>query len=194
MAVINIAQIVSGRRHMFINWLYRELGDKLNIKDVHFTDDGIGIIGFAINWFGDSLDGRLAYYRHRSRRWYGFSLDLTVDWLTTILIGWGYITYVNGIWEMLGYGFVAMYGWAIIITLIRYKVTGKYSIDSGLFGPTEVRIIICLILISEVLITNAIHYSAAAACILLFLVNFLDTFRLLRLADERDKEEKKTSE
>jgi phosphatidylglycerophosphate synthase len=32
-----------------------------------------GIIGLAIQWFGDSLDGRLAYYRGKPRKWFGFS-------------------------------------------------------------------------------------------------------------------------
>ena len=35
-----------------------------------------GIIGSFINWFGDSLDGRLAYYRNKPRKWYGFTLDI----------------------------------------------------------------------------------------------------------------------
>ena len=39
----------------------------------------LSIVGFAINWFGDSLDGRIAYYRNNPRKWYGFSLDVTVD-------------------------------------------------------------------------------------------------------------------
>ena len=34
----------------------------------------LGLIGFAISWFGDSLDGRLAYYRNKPRRKYGFTL------------------------------------------------------------------------------------------------------------------------
>ena len=46
----------------------------------------LGILGFIINWFGDSLDGRLAYYRNIPRKWYGFSLDFIVDWLTNIFI------------------------------------------------------------------------------------------------------------
>lgn len=33
----------------------------------------LGIIGSFINWYGDSLDGRLAYYRNTPRKWYGFS-------------------------------------------------------------------------------------------------------------------------
>lgn len=30
----------------------------------------VSIIGFALQWFGDSLDGRLAYYRNTPRKWY----------------------------------------------------------------------------------------------------------------------------
>ena len=156
----------------------------------------LGVLGFAINWFGDSLDGRLAYFRNQPRKWYGFSLDITVDWMTTILIGCGYMIYTDGNWKMLGFGFVVMYGWAMITTLIRYKATGKYTIDSGLVGPTEVRIIISAILVTEVIFKDSILFSAIIACVILFLVNFFDTLKLLRLANEMDikEKEKKLSE
>ena len=150
----------------------------------------LGVLGFAVNWFGDSLDGRIAYYRNTPRKWYGFSLDITVDWMTTILIGLGFVVYVGGSWELLGFGFVVMYGWEMITTLLRYKITDKYSIDNGLFGPTEVRILISLILILEVLIKDSIVYSGAVACIMLFISNIIDTIKLLKLADDRDITEK----
>jgi len=150
----------------------------------------LGILGFFVNWFGDSMDGRVAYYRNTPRKWYGFSLDITVDWLTTILIGYGYMVYTDGIWEMLGFVFVVMYGWAMITTLLRYKVTGKYTIDSGLFGPTEARVIISGILVTEVLFEGSIVYSALAACIILFIINIVDTRKLVSLANDRDLAEK----
>lgn len=56
----------------------------------------LGLLGFAISWFGDSLDGRLAYFRNKPRRKYGFTLDITIDWLSIILIGLGYIIYAEG--------------------------------------------------------------------------------------------------
>ena len=150
----------------------------------------LGILGFFVNWFGDSMDGRVAYYRNTPRKWYGFSLDITVDWLTTILIGYGYMVYTDGIWEMLGFVFVVMYGWAMITTLLRYKVTGKYTIDSGLFGPTEARVIISGILVAEVLFEGSIVYSALAACVILFIINIVDTRKLVSLANDRDLAEK----
>jgi hypothetical protein len=152
----------------------------------------LGILGFALNWFGDSLDGRLAYFRNRPRRWYGFSLDFTVDWLTNILIGLGYIVYVGGKWELLGFGFVVLYGWAMMTALLRYKIINKYTIDSGILGPTEVRIIISSFLAFEVIYPGSIVYSGIIACTTLFTVNIIDSLKLLKIADNRDKEEKNT--
>ena len=157
----------------------------------------LGILGLMINWFGDSLDGRIAFYRKKSRKWYGFSLDLSVDWINIILIGWGYIIYAEGYWEMMGYGFVVFYGWAIINTLIKYKITGEYAIDPGLFGPTEGRILVSAILVLEVLIVGSIGYSLALLTAFIFVINIFDFRKLLRLADGKDikkKEERKVTE
>ena len=147
----------------------------------------LGIPGFIINWFGDSLDGRLAHYRQTPRKWYGFSLDLLVDWLSTIMIGFGYLVYTEGRWELVGYGFVVMYGWAMLLAIIRFKVTDKYTIDSGLLGPTEVRIIISAIMVTEIFVSDTMLYAALAAGVLLFVFNIIDTLKLLRAADMKDK-------
>jgi len=149
----------------------------------------LGLPGFIINWFGDSLDGRLAYYRKKPRKQYGFTLDITIDWLSIILIGLGYIIYAEGVWEVFGYGFVAMYAWEIILALIRYRITGKYSIDSGKLGPTEVRIVIGTIMVAEVLLPGSILFSAVLLVTAIFVVNIIDTRKLLRVADEIDKSE-----
>ncbi|MDR2682642.1 MAG: CDP-alcohol phosphatidyltransferase [Dysgonamonadaceae bacterium] len=150
----------------------------------------LGILGFIINWFGDSLDGRLAYFRNRPRKWYGFSLDFIVDWLTNILIGCGYIVYVSAPWELVGFGFVVLYGWAMMMALLRYKIINQYTIDSGIFGPTEVRILLSFILIIEVILKDSIVYSGLIACLILLILNVKDFLKLLRMADERDKEDR----
>jgi len=150
----------------------------------------LGTLGYAINWFGDSLDGRIAYYRKKPRKWYGFALDITIDWLGILLMGLGFVVYVDGSWEIVGFGFVVMYGWEIITTLLRYKITGKYSIDSGLFGPTEIRIFLAFILAFEVVFKGSIQYIAAAATFILLIINIIDTKKLLTLADEFDIREK----
>jgi len=151
----------------------------------------LGVFGFMVCWFGDSLDGRIAYYRNKQRKWYGFALDITADWIGIVLMGWGFVIYIDSDWEILGFCFVILYGWEMLTTLLRYKITNTYSIDSGLFGPTEVRIVISLILILEVVLKGSILYSAATACVLLFISNVIDTNKLLKLADARDNEERK---
>ncbi|WP_427873671.1 CDP-alcohol phosphatidyltransferase family protein [Flavobacterium sp. MMS24-S5] len=147
----------------------------------------LGIIGLAINWLGDSLDGRLAYYRNIPRRWYGFALDIIADWIGIVLIGFGYYIYAENGTQVLAFAFVALYGWSIIISQLRYKITDQYSIDSGLVGPTELRFIIALILITEVLFPGSITYLAGLITIALFIINTIDSLKLLKLGDLKDK-------
>ena len=154
----------------------------------------LSILGFAINWFGDSLDGRLAYFRNKPRKWYGFSLDFTVDWLTNIVIGIGFAVYMEEDWQLIAFLFIMLYGWAMIMALLRYKITNNYSIDSSHLGPTEVRIIICLILSLEVAVPGTLKYVGSLACVVLLIVDIIDFKKLLRVADELDiqlREEKK---
>ncbi len=150
----------------------------------------LGILGLAINWFGDSLDGRIAYYRNISRKWYGFSLDIIMDWIGTVFIGLGYMVYATDEYELFAFIFVVLYGWAMIISQLRYKITDKYTIDSGLAGPTEVRVLIAIILISEVMFTGSIQYFVILMCIALFIINIADTRKLLVLGDIRDEAER----
>ncbi|MDD3788507.1 MAG: CDP-alcohol phosphatidyltransferase [Petrimonas sp.] len=154
----------------------------------------LSILGFMISWFGDSLDGRLAYYRNKPRKWYGFSLDITVDWIGTILIGLGFMIYIQGAWQVLGFIFVVLYGWEMITAQLRYKVGGQYSIDSGIFGPTEVRILIASIMVLEAFVPGSIIYMAIIAGVFLLYSNVKEARNLLKMADQRDKDEKAAKE
>ena len=147
----------------------------------------LGIIGLVINWLGDSLDGRLAYYRNIPRRWYGFVIDIIADWIGIVFIGFGYYIYANNNTQIVAFAFVALYGWSIIISQLRYKITNEYSIDSGFVGPTELRFIIALILIAEVLFHGSITYLAGLISIVLFVINSIDSLKLLKLGDLKDK-------
>ncbi|MFD2581550.1 CDP-alcohol phosphatidyltransferase family protein [Pedobacter vanadiisoli] len=150
----------------------------------------IGILGFFINWLGDSLDGRLAYYREIPRKWYGFVLDIIMDWFSIILIGFGYYWYAEGFTQILAFMFVVLYGWSMIISQLRYKITGHYQIDSGILGPTELRVIISLVLVAETLFEDSITYFAMAMVALLLVLNTIDTLKLLKAGDAKDREEK----
>lgn len=101
-------------------------------------------LGFVINWFGDSLDGTLARYRHIERPRYGFFVDHTVDALTVVLIfvGLGLSPYTNPVVALLGaIGYLML---SIMVYLKTY-VTGVFEMTTAKIGPTEVRLfgIIC---------------------------------------------------
>jgi phosphatidylglycerophosphate synthase len=151
----------------------------------------IGVFGYMVSWFGDSLDGRLAYFRKIPRKWYGFSLDIIVDWLGIIVMGAGFIVYVDGNAEFIGFLFVVFYGWQMLLATLRYKVTGTYKIDSGVVGPTEVRIIISLIFIAEVLSNGLLVYASMGLTVILFIFNLKETKMLLIQATQCDDAEKK---
>ncbi|RYY27270.1 MAG: CDP-alcohol phosphatidyltransferase family protein [Sphingobacteriaceae bacterium] len=151
----------------------------------------LGVIGFIINWYGDSLDGRIAYYRNIPRKWFGFALDIIMDWVATVFIGLGYVVYAQEELELAAFLFVVLYGWAMIISQIRYKITDNYTIDAGLLGPTEIRILLALVLVLEVIFKDSIQFFAIIMCTALFVINCIDTRNLLKLGDQRDREELK---
>ena len=151
----------------------------------------LGPFGFFVNWFGDSLDGRIAYFRKIPRKWYGFSLDIIMDWIGTVIIGLGYFVYADPGYEIVAFISVALYGWAMIISQLRYKISNVYAIDAGIVGPTEIRVIISLIILIELIFPHTIHYFISAICVILLLINIKDTNALLDLGDLRDLEEKK---
>lgn len=136
----------------------------------------------------------MAYYRNTPRKWYGFSLDIIMDWVSTVLIGLGYLVYARNEYELIAFIFVALYGWAMIISQLRYKITDIYSIDAGIVGPTEIRIILAIIIILEVIFGHLIEYFATGICLVLFIINFLDTKKLLKLGDIRDNAEREAKQ
>jgi archaetidylinositol phosphate synthase len=96
--------------------------------------------GFVINWFGDSLDGTLARYRHIERPIYGFYIDHCVDAFCEVLIflGLGLSPYVH-----LDLALLALVGYLLVSVLVyvRTCVKGEFALSYGKLGPTEARMI-----------------------------------------------------
>jgi phosphatidylglycerophosphate synthase len=149
-----------------------------------------GIIGLAIHWFGDSLDGRLAYYRGAPRKWYGFVLDVMADWISVCLISAGFAVYFTR-YKFVPIIFMAAYGAAMLIAATRYKIAGHYRIDSGKFGPTEMRLVIAAILLVEIVLPQSVIVSGGFAALLMLASDAIEFRQLLRTADQRDRAEKK---
>jgi len=97
-------------------------------------------LGFVINWFGDSLDGTLARYRHIERPRYGFFIDHVVDTFdeTLIFLGLGISPYVR-----FDLACLALIGYLIMsnVVFIYTCVSGEFKLSYGRLGPTEARLI-----------------------------------------------------
>ena len=97
-------------------------------------------LGFVISWFGDSLDGTLARYRHIERPKYGFFIDHITDVLTEIIIvlGLGLSPYISfPVASMCCIAYITM----SVLVYVRMNVTGEFRISYGKLGPTEVRVL-----------------------------------------------------
>jgi phosphatidylglycerophosphate synthase len=104
----------------------------------------LATFGFIVNWFGDSLDGTLARYRHIERPRYGFFIDHTTDAVCQALIffGLGLTPYVS-----FNIACIALIGYYMLGTLVyvRTCVVGEFKISYGRLGPTEIRVIAVLL-------------------------------------------------
>ena len=101
-------------------------------------------LGFVINWFGDSLDGTLARFRHIERPIFGFFIDHTVDAFTEVIIflGLGMTIYVS-----FNVASLALIGYLLLSVLVyvRTCVAGVFKISYGKLGPTEIRVLAILL-------------------------------------------------
>jgi phosphatidylglycerophosphate synthase len=99
----------------------------------------VATLGFAVNWFGDSLDGTLARLRKIERPRYGYYLDNAIDCFVALLVavGLGLSGYVR-----FDVCFLALSGYTMLsaLTFLKANVTGVFQISYAAIGPTEVRI------------------------------------------------------
>lgn len=103
----------------------------------------LGIVFIALNWLGDSLDGTLARVRQQQRPRYGFYVDHMVDAFGAIflMIGLaisGYIHWPVAIAMLLGFLLLSIESYLATYTL------GRFHMSQGLFGPTEIRILLVI--------------------------------------------------
>jgi phosphatidylglycerophosphate synthase len=97
-------------------------------------------LGFVINWFGDSLDGTLARYRHTERPVYGFYIDHAVDAYVEMMIFLGlglspYVRFDLACLALIGYFLLS------VLVFIRTCVKGEFVLSYGRLGPTEIRLL-----------------------------------------------------
>ena len=152
--------------------------------------------GMIIQWFGDSLDGRIAYYRNQPRKWYGWLLDMNLDWISTVMLATAFLYYMSD-YPLLAFLFMAAYGQTFILAIMRYRITDVFLIDADSpIGPTELRIILTVSTAMEYFVPGFLFCFGVAGIAVISTLNLVDFFRLMKLANAKDAEEmgKRTSD
>lgn len=107
--------------------------------------------GYLLHWFGDSMDGSLARFRHIERPRYGYFLDHSCDGIATflILLGIGVSPYVR-----LEVALIAMVGYLLlsIHAFLAVRVLGEMRLSYLNAGPTELRLILIALTFSMLLL------------------------------------------
>ncbi|OGO08114.1 MAG: hypothetical protein A3K46_01070, partial [Chloroflexi bacterium RBG_13_60_9] len=118
------------------------IGYVLSAVDRNFL--WLASLGFVINWYGDSLDGTLARYRHIERPIFGFYVDHTTDAITQMLIFLGlglspYVSFSIACLALIAYMLLS------VQVYVRTCAVGKFEISFGKLGPTEIRVLAILL-------------------------------------------------
>ncbi|MEW9856180.1 CDP-alcohol phosphatidyltransferase family protein [Novosphingobium sp. M1R2S20] len=101
----------------------------------------LAIVGYVVQWFGDSMDGSLARFRRIERPSYGYFIDHSCDGLTTALIVWGigmtpYVTMDVVMIALVGYLLLSIHAY------LSARVLGEFKLSYLAAGPTELRFLL----------------------------------------------------
>ena len=150
----------------------------------------ISVAGYAVHWFGDSLDGSLARYRSIERPRYGYFIDHSADVLGALLIltGLGVSPYIR-----LDVALIALAGYYMLAAhaFLSARVVGEMKLSAIAAGPTELRLIligltVCMYVFGQsgprfesLSIFDAFVGAVATILILLFIAQTLSMARRL---------------
>lgn len=101
------------------------------------------IVGLAVNWFGDSLDGTLARVRHAQRPNYGYYLDHVLDivGITMLLTGIGAGGFMT---PVIAAALLCAYVAAMAETFLATYSCGTFRMAFLGVGPTELRVVLAV--------------------------------------------------
>lgn len=154
----------------------------------------LAVAGYAINWFGDSLDGSIARFRKVERPRYGYFVDHSCDGLATLLIlgGMGLSPFVR-----MDVALIALAGYLLlsIHAFLSAKVIGELKLSHVGAGPTELRLVLIALTLSMMawgggppLVGGLTGFDlfiggTGTALIILFIVQTMATARRLAALD-----------
>jgi archaetidylinositol phosphate synthase len=104
----------------------------------------LAVIGFlALNWLGDSLDGRLACIRQRQRPRYGFYVDHMVDSFGSLALMGG-LALSGYMHPYIAIGLLVAFLMLSIQSYLATYTIGEFRLSFWSFGPTELRVLLAI--------------------------------------------------
>jgi phosphatidylglycerophosphate synthase len=122
------------------------------------------VLGLAINWFGDSLDGTVARVRNQQRPRYGYYVDHVLDSAGTLLL-FGGMALGGFMTPVVALGTVTAYYLLSIEVYLATHALGQFRMSFWGVGPTELRI---LLSIGALMVMGDPHVTLFGARVLLF--------------------------
>lgn len=117
------------------------LGYALTAKNVNWL--WLSTFGLLVNWYGDSLDGNLARYRHKQRPVYGYYLDHTMDVINESMMFFG--AGLAPFFDMrLTLSAFVLYLLMTLNVSMNAHLKSEFKLSYFKLGPTEFRIIIAV--------------------------------------------------
>ncbi len=156
----------------------------------------LAIVGYCVQWFGDSMDGSLARYRQIERPSYGYFIDHSCDGIATLLIlaGMGLSPYVR-----LDVAMIALAGYLLlsIHAYLATQVLGEFRLSYLAAGPTELRFVLIGLTLAMLTLGSGPGWFGAISgfdlfvgivgciLILLFIIQTLVTGKRLAAGEQR---------
>lgn len=101
------------------------------------------IVGLAVNWLGDSLDGTLARVRQLQRPRFGFYVDHMVDSIG-VLAMMGGLAFSGYMHPWIAIGLLIAFLMLSIQSYLATYTMGEFRLSFWNFGPTELRLLLAV--------------------------------------------------
>ena len=117
------------------------LGYALTSRNVNWL--WLSTFGLLVNWYGDSLDGTLARYRHKQRPVYGYYVDHTMDAINEAMMffGAGMAPFFDMRLTLTAF---VLYLLMSLNVSMNAHLRSEFKLSYLKLGPTEFRIIIAI--------------------------------------------------
>lgn len=117
------------------------LGYALTSLNINFL--WLSTFGLLVNWYGDSLDGSLARFRHKQRPLYGYYVDHTMDVINESMMFFG--AGMAPFFDMrLTLSAFVLYLLMTLNVSMNAHLRDEFKLTYLKLGPTEFRIIIAI--------------------------------------------------